>query len=65
MINQYPAGTIVIVRRPSVRGWPQDSIKGRVVGYTATGRVKIDTGVGIRVFAAHNIISRCYLAPRV
>jgi len=57
--NQIPNGTKVIAR-PARRQnrWPADAIKGTVVGYTASGRVKVETDIGIRVFAAHNVNRR-------
>lgn len=59
MITQYyPAGTPVYVYRPKVRGWPQPAVRGVVTGYTADGRVKVDTGTGIKVYAARNLTRR-------
>ena len=56
--DQLPSGTRVLVRRPSIRGWPQPSVRGTVIGYTETGRVKVETGLGVKVYAAHNVWRR-------
>lgn len=52
---KFPIGTPVRVRRPSIRSWPQSSVKGVVVGYTESGKIKVETGLGIRVYASRYV----------